>query len=159
MMQTFSILTRGCKVNQYESQQIRQLLETFGLTQVDTAESPQLVVINTCCVTHTASAKSRHLIRQAQKHGPEAVVVCGCLPTVETDELKALGENVHVVKDRCDLTATLRCLVAAQATTQDAQSSKCFDPSIRAENDDKVKSKNDLQSPEDANSRFPCYEV
>jgi len=116
MLHSFAILTLGCKVNQYESQQIRQLLETFGLTQIDDAQGPQLVIINTCCVTHTASAKSRHLINQAQKRGPAAVVICGCLPTVETDELKALGENVHVVKNRCDLAATLSRLVHTEST-------------------------------------------
>ena len=120
MLHSFAILTLGCKVNQYESQQIRQLLETFGLAQVDPAHTPQLVVINTCCVTHTASAKSRHLINQAQKHDPQAVVICGCLPTVETDELKALGENVHVVKNRRDLAATLRRLVHIESTAPDS---------------------------------------
>jgi threonylcarbamoyladenosine tRNA methylthiotransferase MtaB len=116
MLRSFTILTLGCKVNQYESQQIRQLLETFGLARADAAHAPELVVVNTCCVTHTASAKSRHLISQAQKHGPQAVVICGCLPTVETDELKALGENVHVVKNRCDLVALLSRLVHTEST-------------------------------------------
>ncbi len=120
MLHSFAILTLGCKVNQYESQQIRQLLETFGLAQADAADTPQLVVINTCCVTHTASAKSRHLINQAQKHGPQAVVICGCLPVVETDELKALGENVHVVKNRCDLATTLSRLVHTESTAPDS---------------------------------------
>lgn len=149
MLKSFAILTLGCKVNQYESQQIRQFLESCGLRQVDASQQPQLVIVNTCCVTHTASAKSRHFTHLAQKNHPEAVVICGCLPMVQTDELHAAGENVHVVKDRCDLTATLRCLVAAQATTPDAQSSRCFDPSIRAQNGDKVKSKNDLQQPDE----------
>ena len=65
MLKSFSILTLGCKVNQYESQQIRELIERFGLTQVAVTASPDLVVINTCCVTHTASAKSRRLLHQA----------------------------------------------------------------------------------------------
>jgi len=149
MLKSFAILTLGCKVNQYESQQIRQFLESYGLRQVDASQQPQLVIVNTCCVTHTASAKSRHFTHLAQKHHPEAVVICGCLPTVQTDEFHAAGENVHVVKDRCDLTATLRCLVATQATTPDAQSSRYFDPLTRAQNSDKVKSKNDLQPPDE----------
>ena len=120
MLRSFAILTLGCKVNQYESQQIRQLLEAFGLIQADLADTPQLVVVNTCCVTHTASAKSRHLINQAQKHGPQAVVICGCLPTVETDELKTLGENVHVVKNRCGLAALLSRLVHTESTAPDS---------------------------------------
>ena len=160
MLHSFAILTLGCKVNSYESQQIRQLLETSGLTQVDAAQAPQLVVINTCCVTHTASAKSRHLINQAQKHGPAAVVICGCLPTVETDELKVVGENVHVVKNRCDLAATLSRLVHTESTAPDlaplapasagATASPHEHPTdsfIRPESDSKVKSERDLCPP------------
>ncbi len=157
MLRSFAILTLGCKVNQYESQQIRQLLETFGLAQADPADTPQLVIVNTCCVTHTASAKSRHLLNQAQKHGPQAIVICGCLPTVETDELKALGENVHVVKNRCDLVATLSRLVHTESTAPDSArltpasagvtSPPYLHPTdalIRPESDAKVKCEKDL---------------
>lgn len=149
-METFAIFTLGCKVNQYESQQIRQLLETFGLAPVDIAQGPQLVLINTCCVTHTASAKSRHLVRQAQKHHPKAVVVCGCLPAIQTDELRTVGENVHVVKDRRDLAATLARLVRTESTTPDSQRPKHpDDTAIRAQNESKVKRKKDLCPPEE----------
>jgi threonylcarbamoyladenosine tRNA methylthiotransferase MtaB len=157
MLHNFAILTLGCKVNSYESQQIRQLLESFGLTQTDAADAPQLVVINTCCVTHTASAKSRHLVNQAQKHGPVAVVICGCLPIVETGELHAIGENVHVVKNRCDLTATLRRLVHTESTAPGSarRAPACAgatssphkhstDALIRPESDAKVKCERDL---------------
>jgi threonylcarbamoyladenosine tRNA methylthiotransferase MtaB len=148
MLQSFSILTLGCKVNQYESQQIRQLLETFGLTQADAAQPPQLVVVNTCCVTHTASAKSRHLIRRAQKHGPAAVVICGCLPAVDTDELKAVGENVHVVKNRCGLVATLSLVVHTESTAPHPRSPRHpTDTPIRAESNSKVKCERDLCQP------------
>ncbi len=175
MLRSFAILTLGCKVNQYESQQIRQLLETFGLVQADAAHTPELVVVNTCCVTHTASAKSRHLINQAQKHSSQAVVICGCLPTVETDELQALGENVHVVKNRCDLAATLSRLVHTESTAPDSarldrdpkrDTSRLGTPPasagvtpapylhpadtlIRPESDAKVKCEKDLCPPED----------
>ena len=98
-MRTFSINTLGCKVNQYESQQFRELLEQLGLGQVKTPENPDLVVINTCCVTHTASAKSRQYIRKARKLNPDAViVVSGCLPTVQIGELNETDNNVHLSK-------------------------------------------------------------
>jgi len=89
----------GCKVNQYESQQIRELLEGLGLRQVESpAEKPDVVVVNTCCVTSTASAKSRQCIRKAKKLSPNAVtVVVGCLATAPTGELPDFGEKVHVV--------------------------------------------------------------
>ena len=116
-MKTFAINTLGCKVNQYESQQIRELLERFGLDQVETSEKkPDLVVVNTCCVTHTASAKSRQYIRKAQKLSPDAViVVSGCLPTVQIGELNNLGENVHLIRHQNDLAATLNQIVAGEA--------------------------------------------
>ncbi|MBN2133483.1 MAG: hypothetical protein JW741_28545, partial [Sedimentisphaerales bacterium] len=66
MPTTFSIFTLGCKVNQYETQQIRQLLESYGFAQVDVTDRPRLIIVNTCCVTHTAAAKSRRFIHQAQ---------------------------------------------------------------------------------------------
>jgi threonylcarbamoyladenosine tRNA methylthiotransferase MtaB len=147
-MKNFSILTLGCKVNQYESQQIRELLERFGLVQVDVTSSPDLVVINTCCVTHTASAKSRHHLHQAQRHHPVAIVVCGCLPTAQIDELSTTAENLHVVRDPCDLACTLSSLVRVQSTTPDSESPKqSGDPLIRAQTEPKVKRKKDLCPP------------
>ncbi len=146
MLHTFSIFTLGCKVNQYETQQIRELLERSDLSQVDVTQLPDLVVVNTCCVTHTASAKSRQFVRQSQRHEPKAIVVCGCLPAAPCDELKITENNVHVVKDRSHLASTLLSLIETFRTTPDAEnlgpSSK--NSPIRAEKTPKVKPKNDL---------------
>ncbi|HNS19212.1 MAG TPA: tRNA (N(6)-L-threonylcarbamoyladenosine(37)-C(2))-methylthiotransferase MtaB [Sedimentisphaerales bacterium] len=147
MMTSFAILTLGCKVNQYESQQIRQLLESCGLRLVDLADSPELVVVNSCCVTHTASAKSRHLLHQAGKQNPQAIILCGCLPAAPTGELTVVGENIHVVKDRCELPATLSRLARTESTTPD--SNHPATTVIRPQNDAKVKSKNDLHPDQD----------
>ncbi len=117
IMKTFSIKTLGCKVNQYESQQVRELLERFGLRRLDPPVRADLAVINTCCVTHTASAKSRQCIRKIRKTNPESViVVCGCLPAAQTGEstrLKTLHttENIHFVKKRGDLARILGQIV------------------------------------------------
>ncbi len=121
-MKTFSINTLGCKVNQYESQQIRQLLEQLGLRQVDIAEKPELAVINTCCVTHTASAKSRQQIRKAQKLNSDAVViVAGCLPTVQIGEIYDLGQNVYLINNRDSLPATLAEITGAKTAAYSSQ--------------------------------------
>ena len=55
----------GCKVNQYENNQICQLLTDRDQYVADAAAA-DLVVVNTCCVTHIASAKSRQIIRKAE---------------------------------------------------------------------------------------------
>jgi threonylcarbamoyladenosine tRNA methylthiotransferase MtaB len=141
-MKTFAINTIGCKVNQYESQQIRELLERLGLDQVETSKSePDLVVINTCCVTLSASAKSRQHIRKAQKLSPNAIiVVCGCLPTVQTGELNNLGKNIHLISHRETIAATLSQIInngnVAASNSRDQ---------IIAENSPKIKLKNPLK--------------
>jgi threonylcarbamoyladenosine tRNA methylthiotransferase MtaB len=153
-MKTFAINTIGCKVNQYESQQIRELLERLGLNEVETPESkPDLVVINTCCVTLTASAKSRQRIRKAQKLSPDAIiVVCGCLPTVQTPrlcsgqagELNNLDKNIHLISHRETIAATLSQIVnnnkAAASISQNFQSDQ--NTIIKIENGSKIKPKN-----------------
>lgn len=144
-MKTFSIKTLGCKVNQYESRQIQELLEQLGLYNVEPPKKPDLIVINTCCVTHTASAKSRQHIRKAQKLSPGAVVaVCGCLPTVQIGELNNTVKNVHLIGNRENLAATLIQIAngnAAALCFQSPQSYPNIDTIIKAENNFKIKYK------------------
>src|SRR5882672_3600638 len=64
-MQTFCISTLGCKVNQYESEQIASLLRSAGLRQVDQPEGADLRIVNTCSVTVQAASKSRQTVRQS----------------------------------------------------------------------------------------------
>src|SRR5258706_1507450 len=65
-MQSFSITTLGCKVNQYESDQIATLLRARGLRQV-AGGGGDLRIINTCSVTVQAAGKSRQLTRRATR--------------------------------------------------------------------------------------------
>jgi threonylcarbamoyladenosine tRNA methylthiotransferase MtaB len=147
-MKTFSINSLGCKVNQYESQQIRELLEIFGLHKVEPPKKPDLVVINSCCVTHTASAKSRQCIRKIRKQSPNAVIiVSGCLPTVQIGELSTMAEDVRLIRNRSDLADTLSCIIdnkAATLTSQRTQS--CPDTTIKAKNSYKIKYKKELNN-------------
>ncbi len=147
-MKTFSINTLGCKVNQYEGQQIQELLEQFGLHNIGLSEKPELVVVNTCCVTHTASAKSRRYIRKAQKLSPDAlIVVCGCLPTVNIGELNDFGTNVHLIRNRGCLVAELSRLTNGKAIAPNSRSHQfCPDLNniIKTKISPKIKDKNEL---------------
>ena len=117
-MKTFSISTLGCKVNQYESQQIREFLYQRGLCQVDSSQIPDLVIVNTCGVTSTASAKSRQFIRKTQRVWPQcSIVVCGCLPVAQDPGLAEIGENVHCVQNRLDLAAELTHILNRATST------------------------------------------
>ncbi len=128
-MRTFSIYTLGCKVNQYESQQIAQLLEELGLSAAVSGEKPDLAVINTCCVTGTASAKSRQYIQRALKANPAGVrVVCGCLPAMKSRENPACdGDNVHIISSRDDLAQRIAQIIIG------------YNPLIKAKNGLKIK--------------------
>ncbi|HBG28677.1 MAG: tRNA (N(6)-L-threonylcarbamoyladenosine(37)-C(2))-methylthiotransferase MtaB [Planctomycetes bacterium GWF2_41_51] len=93
-MQTFAINTLGCKVNQYESQQIIQFLTDCKLLYVQRFESAEIIIIHTCCVTKTASAKSRQLVNKAQKLNPNAkIIVSGCLLNSEPKEFESLKDK------------------------------------------------------------------
>ena len=109
-MKTFTVHTLGCKVNQYESQQVRQICEQAGLSAA--ARDADVVVVNTCCVTHVASAKSRQAVaRLCRKHPSARIVVAGCLPVGQEAELAGLPENCLVVKDKKELPNVLNTLL------------------------------------------------
>ena len=69
----------GCKVNAYETEAMRQLLEEAGYEIVPFAPGADVYVINTCSVTNIADRKSRQMLHRARKMNPQAVVVAtGC---------------------------------------------------------------------------------
>lgn len=142
-MKTFSINTLGCKVNQYESQQIIELLRRHGMTAATENQHIDLVVVNTCCVTHIASAKSRRTIRRAQKLSPKArILVTGCLPAGPTEELKNFNSDAFILCDRSQLASAIDDLLTA--TAGDATSTSSNKPVSSA----KIKEKNALSSPD-----------
>lgn len=122
MLHTFAIDTLGCKVNQYESQQIRALLTSLGLTPASPQQKPDLAIVNTCCVTKTASAKSRQYIQKAKRlnHG-STVVVVGCLTRAGQQELNSHSQNVHLIKNRPAIAAELSTIVANHTAPKQLQ--------------------------------------
>lgn len=69
----------GCKVNAYETEAMRQMLEEAGYEIVPFARGADVYVINTCTVTNIADRKSRQMLHKARKMNPQAVVVAaGC---------------------------------------------------------------------------------
>ena len=81
----YKIYTLGCKVNEYESEVMASLLENHGYIKGD---NPDIVIVNTCTVTHTADSKSRKLIRSIRKNYPKAILlVAGCMIQNKKDNL------------------------------------------------------------------------
>ena len=87
--------TLGCKVNQYETQALEQLVTQRGHSLVPFEETADAYVINTCTVTAVSDKKSRQVIRRARKAAPDAVIaVCGCYPQTHPDDVEKLGVDL-----------------------------------------------------------------
>ena len=82
-------LTLGCKVNQYETDAVTELLENAGYQMVPFEEEADVYIINTCSVTNMADRKSMKMIRRAKKRNPDAIVVAmGCFVQAKAEELE-----------------------------------------------------------------------
>jgi threonylcarbamoyladenosine tRNA methylthiotransferase MtaB len=93
-MATLRTLTLGCKVNQYETELVREGLLGIGYRDADEGEHADLCVVNTCTVTHEGDAKSRQLIRRLSRNNPSArIVVMGCYATRAPQEVAALQKS------------------------------------------------------------------
>ena len=74
----YRLSTLGCKVNQYESEQVRELLASFGLSPAREGERADLAIVNTCAVTCSATAKSRQALRKLADNGSTPTIAIGC---------------------------------------------------------------------------------
>jgi threonylcarbamoyladenosine tRNA methylthiotransferase MtaB len=75
----YFVSTFGCRVNQSDSQGIEAELEAEALVRAESHHEADVVVINTCTVTHRSDADVRKLVHRIQRDNPEArIVVTGC---------------------------------------------------------------------------------
>ncbi len=82
--------TLGCKVNQYETESIREDFIRAGYEIAEETEKADVCVINTCTVTSLADRKSRQFIRRMKHLNPDAViVVTGCYAQTSPEEAAA----------------------------------------------------------------------
>ena len=93
MNKRFVVATLGCRTNQYESQAAKDQLLQLGFVPVGEGEEADVCVVNTCTVTESADAASRHEIRGLLRRHPEArVIVTGCMAERTPEAVKALGD-------------------------------------------------------------------
>ena len=105
--------TLGCKVNQYETQAMEQMLQARGHQTGDWSGDCDAYIINTCSVTAVADKKNRAMIRRCRREHPKAVLgVCGCYPQHAEEALEGLGVDVIGGSSRREefLEEVLHCL-------------------------------------------------
>jgi threonylcarbamoyladenosine tRNA methylthiotransferase MtaB len=97
---TFSVRFLGCKVSHVDAHEVRERLLADGHVERGEAE---VAIVNTCCVTNEAVAKSRkEAARAARTH--RRVYVTGCGANLAADAFAGLPENVVVVAKRSEET-------------------------------------------------------
>jgi len=96
----FFIKTLGCKVNQYESEAMREILLKSGFKECISREMADIYIINTCTVTHHADKESRYLIGMMHRSNTKArIVVTGCYIEKDADDVSFLPGVWRVVKN------------------------------------------------------------
>lgn len=95
-MKKIAFTTLGCKVNEYDTQAMRELFEAAGWQSVPFSQEADAYLINTCTVTSTGDGKSMKTIRRTAREHPQAdIIVTGCL--AQKDAQRVAIEGVRLV--------------------------------------------------------------
>jgi threonylcarbamoyladenosine tRNA methylthiotransferase MtaB len=91
--------TLGCRLNQFETDALEQVTRAAGHAVVAFGAPADVVVVNSCTITHDADADTRQLVRRAARDGAR-VVVTGCMATADPDALAGLPGVALVLGNR-----------------------------------------------------------
>ena len=101
MMKTFKIITLGCKVNQYETQTMREQLISMGLKELNPHTPADLYIVNTCTVTQDTDRECRRFLRRCAKENPKAsIVATGCYTEKDAGVIKEINSNIIILKKK-----------------------------------------------------------
>ncbi|MEG0389836.1 MAG: tRNA (N(6)-L-threonylcarbamoyladenosine(37)-C(2))-methylthiotransferase MtaB [Cetobacterium sp.] len=90
--------TLGCKVNQYESESLKNQLIKLGYDEENFENKADIYIVNSCTVTSIADKKTRNVLRRAKKLNPDSIViVTGCYAQTNSKELLEIEEIDFVV--------------------------------------------------------------
>ena len=114
--------TFGCKANQYDTERMRQELESRGATTSEVPESATAAVLNTCTVTDQADLSARRLIRKLGRRHPDLrIVVAGCSSALKSDEYATMPEVDGVVEGQDPVAVALEVAPESALAAQDQE--------------------------------------
>jgi threonylcarbamoyladenosine tRNA methylthiotransferase MtaB len=118
-MKSISVVTLGCKVNQYDTAAILNRLPQNRYVRVPFPEKADVYVIDTCTVTHKADAEARHYIHRARRSNPDGVViVTGCYAQVSPEELKKIKDVDYVIGNSHKFSELLKAVRAGETQSE-----------------------------------------
>lgn len=109
-MKSVRFHTLGCKVNQYETEAMKEIFESRGYEVLEDGDA-DIYVINTCTVTNIGDRKSRQFMRRAKKSNKNAIVAAvGCYTQISPEEVEKIEEvdvivgttSRHMIVDLCE---------------------------------------------------------
>lgn len=91
MKKKVAFYTLGCKLNYSETSTIGRIFQERGFEKVEFTDTPDIYVINTCSVTDNADKKCRKIVKEAQKHSPNAfIAILGCYAQLKPKEISEI---------------------------------------------------------------------
>jgi threonylcarbamoyladenosine tRNA methylthiotransferase MtaB len=120
---SFSVEFLGCKISHTDVQGVRERLLAGGLDEL--GEGGAVHVVNTCCVTNEAVAKSRKAVRAALRRGAQQVYVTGCATRLGPQAFAGEGGRVTVVREQAE--------EAAERIARELGATGCVGPAPRRE--------------------------
>jgi threonylcarbamoyladenosine tRNA methylthiotransferase MtaB len=119
----FSVEFLGCKISHTDVQGVRERLLSGGLEEA--SRDGAVHVVNTCCVTNEAVAKSRKAVRAALRRGAQHVYVTGCATRLGPETFGGEAARVTVVRERAE--------GAAERIARELGATGCVGPAPRLE--------------------------
>ena len=96
----FFLTTFGCKVNQYESEALREAWESLGMVECAHPREADFIVVNSCAITAKGERDSRQAVCRLRKKAPLATLfLVGCATTCIRDD-GSFGERIHIVPNK-----------------------------------------------------------
>ena len=105
---TVAFHTLGCKVNQYDTQAMKEKFLEAGYTSLPFGERADVNVVVTCVVTAVGEQKSRQMLHRVRREQPDSLLVAaGCLAQKDADKLKDLGARLILGSQHRDQVVSL----------------------------------------------------
>jgi len=114
--------TFGCKANQYDTERMRQELESRGASTIEAPAAASTAVLNTCTVTNQADASARRMIRRLVREHPDVrIIVVGCSSAMRADEYAAMAGVDGVVEGHDPVAVALEVAPESGLSGTDAE--------------------------------------
>jgi threonylcarbamoyladenosine tRNA methylthiotransferase MtaB len=109
-MRKVRLVTVGCKVNQYDTQCIREDFLRNGFSEAKKSEPADVCVVNSCTVTAKADADSLYTLRKLTRENPRArIILTGCCADLALKRKHPIADDVMVIpnKKKGDIVSSL----------------------------------------------------